>query len=433
MKRASRFQTIILVIIAVLIGYYFGVNKVAFDWKNFHPTVSFASKEPPPGVTNVDFSTFWTVWQKVESEYYDKTKLDSQKMLNGAISGMVASLDDPFTIYLPPVQNNNFKQGLAGQFQGIGAELGVKDQKIIVIAPLNGSPAQKAGVRAGDQILAVDGASTATWTLSNAVEKIRGEKGTTVTLTIVHKDESSSKDVKITRDVITVKSVNVWLKKIKDIDAIKVDSSLGDEKVAYVSLSQFGDNSNTEWLSSLNQLSMDIQKAGDVKGIILDLRNNPGGYLTDAQFIASEFLSKGTAVVRESPAQCSAADSGQTQDGQDCVLQVNRQGLFTDSKTKVIILVNRGSASASEIVTGALRDNGRAEVVGEKSFGKGTIQQAEDLGQGAGIHITIAKWLTPKGTWVHGVGITPDVSVALDSKEPERDLQLEKAVLELTK
>lgn len=419
MKRTSRFQTVLIILISLLIGYYFGVNKINYDWKNFHPVVKVASKEPPADLTNIDFSAFWTVWQKIESEYYDKTKLDPQKMLNGAISGMVGSLDDPFTIYLPPVQNNNFKQGLAGQFQGIGAELGVKDQKIIVISPLNGSPAQKAGVRAGDAILAVDGQSTSSWTLSKAVEKIRGEKGTSVTLAILHKDEKTPKDIKIVRDVITIKSVNAWLKKIKDIEGVKLDKSLADEKIAYIALSQFGDNSNSEWLSAINQLHIDITKTNDVKGVVLDLRNNPGGYLTDAVFIASEFLKEGSTVVIEE------------EDGTQTQLKVNRRGLLIDIPLKV--LINKGSASASEIVTGALRDNKRAQIIGETSFGKGTIQQAEDLGQGAGVHITIAKWLTPDQTWVHGEGIIPDISVSLNSKEPERDFQLEKAVSELVK
>src|SRR3989344_1980474 len=290
MHKTPRIQLILVILISLLVGYYFGVNKISFDWKNYRPKITVASKEPPTQISNVDFSMFWTVWQKLENNYYDKTKLDPQKMLNGAISGMVGSLDDPFTVYLPPVQNDNFKQGLAGQFQGIGAELGLKNQQIIVISPLNGSPAQKAGIRAGDAILAVDGHTTSNWTLSQAVEKIRGEKGSSVSLTVLHKDEKASKDIKIVRDVITIKSVSTWLKKAGDIDSIKVDKNMSDQKIAYISLSQFGDNSNSEWLSAVNQLSIDMNKAGNVKGVILDLRNNPGGYLTDAVFIASEFL-----------------------------------------------------------------------------------------------------------------------------------------------
>ncbi len=418
MHKTPRIQLALVILISLLVGYYFGVNKINFDWKGFKPQISVASKEPPPQVTNVDFEQFWTVWQKLEKDYYDKTKLDPQKMLNGAISGMVQSLDDPFTVYLPPVQNDNFKQGMAGQFQGIGAELGMKDQKIIVISPLNGSPAQKAGVRAGDFIVAVNKQSTAAMTLSQTVEKIRGEKGTTVELTLLHKDEDKTRDVKIIRDVITVKSVQTWIKKGKEIDAIELDKKYAEANIAYVSLSQFGDNTNSEWLAAINDMNLKLNKT-KVEGIILDLRNNPGGYLTDAVFISSEFVKEGSDVVSEEDA------AGKN------VLKANRRGFLTD--IPVVVLINKGSASASEIVAGALRDNQRATLVGETSFGKGTIQQAEDLGGGAGIHVTIAKWLTPSGTWVNGEGLKPDIEVKLDPKSPERDTQLEKAVLELLK
>ncbi len=419
MYKTPRIQLALVILISLLVGYYFGVNKINFDWKNYRPKITVESREPPVQITSADFSSFWTVWQKLENNYYDKTKLDPQKMVNGAISGMVQSLDDPFTVYLPPVQNDNFKQGLAGQFQGIGAELGIKDQKIIVISPLNGSPAQKAGVRAGDFILAVNGQSSASMTLSQAVEKIRGPKGTTVTLTVSHKEENNPKDIKIVRDVITVKSVETWIKKGKDIDSINLDKKYADLSIVYIRLSQFGDNTNSEWLSSVNDLNLKISKDKSVRGVVLDLRNNPGGYLTDAVFIASEFLAEGTIVVSEEEA------SGKT------VLKANRRGFLTE--IPVVVLVNKGSASASEIVAGALRDHNRAELAGETTFGKGTIQQAEDLGGGAGIHVTIAKWITPNGTWVNEKGFKPDIEASLDAKNPERDIQLEKAVLELVK
>ncbi len=420
MQRLPRLQIILVILISVLVGYYFGVNKINFDWKNFKPKITVASKAPPPNTaSNVNFDQFWIVWQKLESDYYDKTKLDSQKMLNGAISGMVGSLDDPFTVYLPPVQNDNFKEGLAGQFQGIGAELGLKDKQIIVISPLKGSPAIKAGIKAGDYILAVDGNTTANWNLSQAVEKIRGQKGTSVTLTTLDKEKKNEKEVKIVRDVIIVKSVDAWVKKAKDIEGIKLDKSLGEQNIAYITLSQFGDNTNTEWLSAINQLNLDINKAKGVKGVIFDLRNNPGGYLTDAVFIASEFLKEGSDVVF------------QEENGEQNAMKSNRRGLLTEAP--VIILINKGSASAAEIVAGALRDHNRATLVGETSFGKGTIQQAEDLGAGAGLHVTIAKWLTPNKIWVHEKGLVPDITVALSAKEPDRDLQLEKAIQELVK
>lgn len=424
MSRIKSLQVFVLIIIAGVVGYYFGINNVNLSWKNYKPTVTVVNKEAPTALTTVDFSNFWTVWEKLEANYYDKTKIDSTKMLNGAIEGMVQSLGDPFTMYLPPVQNTGFKDQLAGQFSGIGAELGTKDNQIIVIAPLTGSPAEKAGVKAGDLILKVDEESTQNWTLPTTVNKIRGPKGTSVTLTIYHKDAEKPQDVKIVRDVITVKSVDGWVKAAKDIEAIKVPK---DQKgsVAYIRLSQFGDATNKDWSAVVNKIFLQMQQEKDIKGLIIDLRNNPGGYLTDAVFIASEFLKQGSTVVME-------------EDGQKVrtSLSVERKGLLQD--IPLWVLINKGSASASEIVSGALRDNklngkSRALLVGDISFGKGTVQEADDLGNGAGLHVTIAKWLTPNGTWVHGKGLTPDIQVALDPKDPSHDTQLEKAVLEMLK
>jgi len=415
------FHIVIVAIIAGLLGYYVGVNKVQFEWRNYKPHVTVVNKEPPSGVQNVDFGLFWTVWEKIHESYYDKTALDSQKLLNGAITGMVEGLDDPYTVYLPPVQNTDFKQGLAGEFSGIGAELGMNAKQIIVVAPLSGSPAEKAGVKAGDAILKVNSQNTAGWSLAQAVEKIRGPKGTEVELAILHKSTAQPLTVKIKRDTIQVKSVEGWVKKVKDVEKINdsVKMSNPNAAVVYIRLSQFGDNTNKEWVSVVNNLDLQIQKDPQVKGVILDLRNNPGGYLTDAKFIASEFLKDGVVVYQ---------DNGVT----DRVpLTVDRKGLLTDFP--IIVLINKGSASASEIVAGALRDHNRTKLVGETSFGKGTIQQAEDLGNGAGLHVTVAKWLTPNGTWVHGKGLTPDIAVPLDQKDPSHDVQLEKAILEVIK
>lgn len=430
LKRTSKIQVVLLVLIAGLVGYYIGVNKINYEWKKFTPEVTVESKSPPPGLTTVDFVQFWTVWDKLYANYYDKSLLDSQKMLEGAISGMVSSIGDPFTVYLPPVQNENFKQGLAGQFQGIGAELEEIDNNIQVVTPLKGSPAIKAGVRSGDIILAVDGESIVNWTISQAVEKIRGEKGTPVVLTLAQKGESP-RDVEIIRDVITVNSVETDLKAANEYEGVDIEGSGGDRKIAYISLSQFGDYTNKDWLEAINQLNLDIAKEGDVAGLVLDLRNNPGGYLTDAVFISAEFLEQGSTVVIEE------------ENKEQKVLKTNRKGLLTD--IPMVVLINKGSASAAEIVSGALRDNERSIIVGETSFGKGTIQQAEDLGQGAGVHITIAKWLTPNETWVHKEGLTPDVEAKLDIEELqkemeisealrlEREFQLEKAIQELLK
>jgi len=213
-NRNFKIQISLVILISLLAGYFFGINKVKYGWENYKPQFQIINKEAPTGVIAIDATPFWTVWEKLQTSYYDKSKLDSQKMLNGAIVGMVQSLGDPFTMYLPPVQNNNFKQGLAGQFSGIGAELGMNDKQIIVIAPLTGSPAEKAGLKSGDSIMAVDGESLSGLSLNQAVEKIRGPKGTDVSLTILHKNENSPKEIKITRDIITVKSVDGWVKPV---------------------------------------------------------------------------------------------------------------------------------------------------------------------------------------------------------------------------
>lgn len=424
MNRLKVLQILLLIAIVFLAGYFFGVNKVNVEWKNYQPLLSVLSKEPPQGLTDLNFAPFWTVWQKLYASYYDKTKLDPQKMLNGAISGMVQSLGDPFTVYLPPANNSDFKQGLAGQFSGIGAELGVKDKNIIVISPLDGSPAKRSGIKAGDIIAAVDDQSTAGWSTVQAVEKIRGPKGTTVTLSIFHKDSTKKQEIKITRDIITIKSVEMKIRKAICNDnscrVISDDEACSTNCVdfAYIRLSQFGDNTNQEWTSLISDFAAKIRTDKNIKGVVLNLRDNPGGYLSDAAFIASEFIEKGKVVVWEEQAN-------QTRKA----MYAERQGLLIDAK--VVIFVNKGSASASEIVAGALRDNDRGKLVGETTFGKGTIQTAEDLGSGAGIHITIAKWLTPNGTWVNEKGLVPDVAVSFSEKDIDVDSQLEKAVFEL--
>ncbi len=417
----------IIIILAGVVGYYLGVNHITVGWNQYKPTISVLSKEPPSSLSTLDMSRFWTVFEKVQQNYYDKKAIDAEKMLNGAITGMVNSLDDPYTVFLPPTQNSDFKQMLSGQFSGIGAELGLRDKQVVVVAPIDGSPAQKAGIKSGDSILKVDNDATSGWTLTQTVEKIRGPKGSQVGLTVMHKNETSPKVIKIVRDTITVKSVNSWVKEVGSIDQINKSQTLSShqkETIAYIRLSQFGDNTNQEWLTTVNAMSLDMQKNKHVKGLVLDLRNNPGGYVNDAVFIASEFLKMGSPVVIQ--------DYG---NGKEDVLEVKRGGLLLT--TPLVVLINKGSASASEIVAGSLRDYNRATLVGEQSFGKGTMQNAEDLGNGSGIHVTIARWLTPKKTWVgngkNGEGLKPDIVVSLDTKDQSHDAQLEKAIETLVK
>ena len=425
--KTTTIRTILIIGITFLLGYYIGVNKIAFDWNNFSPNIQVSSKEPPASLQFGDAARMWQVLSKIESMYYDKSAIKADKLLNGAIAGMVSSLDDPYTLYLPPQQNDNFKQSLAGQFEGIGAELGVKGKDITVVAPLDGSPAGKAGIKAGDVILKVDGQTISGLNINQVVEKIRGPKGTEVTLTVLHKGQTKPTDIKIVRDTITVKSLTTWTKKVKDIEGIndKADglAQAGNDKIVYIRLSQFGDNTNDEWQKIATDVDRQLKADKSIKGIVFDLRNNPGGYLNDAVYIISEFVKDGVAVQQED------------KDGNKKPFPVTGKGLLTD--VPVVVLINKGSASASEITAGALRDHKRATLVGENSFGKGTIQQAEDLGDGAGLHVTIAKWLTPDGTWVgngkNGKGLTPDVVVSLDPKDPSHDTQLEKAIEQLIK
>jgi len=415
--KATSIRNILLGLTLVVLSFGVGVNYGRNSDTSFIPSgrPKVVNTTPPPS-KNVDFSLFWDVWRRLEESYIDKKAIDQSKMVYGAISGMVSALGDPYTVFLPPSQNKESKDSLGGHFEGIGAQLGVKDKKIIVVAPLKGTPAEKAGLRASDWIVKVDGKDTADWTLPETVSAIRGQKGTKVVLTILRKDEEKTRDVSVVRDTINVPSVEWEMK----------DSGRG--KVVYLKLSQFGDKSNNEWDKAVEEIEARLKNDNnrEIKGLVLDLRNNPGGYLSGAVYIASEFVENGNIVTQES--------TGEVKKN----FNVNRTGKLID--IPVVVLVNKGSASASEIVAGALRDRIGAKLVGETTFGKGSIQDVQELPAGAGLHITIAKWLLPSGKWVNGSGIKPDLVVeneeataSAQTPEAESDEQLDKAIEMLTK
>lgn len=401
-------RLILIAILAFLIGWQIGHRDILYSWENYKPTVTIVNREPPKNI-NLDFRLFWDTWDLISRQYLDKKAIDPQKLFYGAISGMVQAVGDPYTFFLTPEQQKSSKEELNGSFEGVGIQLGFnKDKRLVVIAPLSGTPAQEAGIKPQDLIVKIDEHDTTNITLPEAVRLIRGPKGTKVELTIQR--EGESKEYTLTRDTIIVKSVEVSYKQSLPPDGGKQNG----KEIAIIKLSRFGERTKDEWNAAVSDITSKNPQA-----LILDVRNNPGGFLEGAVFIASEFLDSGDVVLQENAS------------GQRMSFKVNRAGKLT--KIPLIVLINKGSASASEIVAGALQDRKRARLVGEKSFGKGTIQEAQDLEGGTGIHITVAKWLTPEGRWVNDTnGLEPDVIVE-EKKEGEeedetKDVQLDKAL-----
>lgn len=400
--------TFIFVVLAGGGGYFLGQRKVTLQLQNNVPDLDIERIIPKDETKPVDLTLFWTVWDNLKNKYLKRDALDNQKMVYGAISGMVASLGDPYTVFLPPSDNKGAKADLRGEFEGVGIQIDFnKDSRLSVVAPLSGTPAEAAGLKAGDVILKILDETTKKETdttgisLPEAVNLIRGPKGTKVSLTIQREPEKSFL-VSLKRDTIVVKSVEVSFKE-----------SNGKE-VAVIKLSRFGERTYQEWDEAVNQIQSEKLKIKNYGGVILDLRNNPGGFLQGAVFIGGEFLPAGTIVQQ---------DSG---GGNKEILAVNKKGKLL--KEPLVVLINGGSASASEIVAGALQEAKRGKIVGEKSFGKGTVQEAEDLPNGAGLHVTVARWLLPSGKSIDKEGIKPDVEIKNDENDKTKDLQLDKAI-----
>jgi carboxyl-terminal processing protease len=350
---------------------------------------------------SIDFGLFWQTWNKARELYIGKS--DSKEMFYGAVSGMVASLGDPYTVFLRPQDNEDLASDLSGKFDGIGAELTDENGQIVVISPLSGSPAEQAGIKPKDIILEIDGQSTEKMAIDTAVRKIRGKAGTEVKLKIRHVNQQDAIEIKVVRASIKVDSVSYKLE------------TISGKKIAVLKVSQFGDDT----MALANKYVGEMKSAG-AEGIIIDLRNNPGGYLDTSVSFSNLFLKKGAVVLKE----------------------VDKNGQITEYKANnetsvpnlpIVILVNNGSASAAEIVAGAMKDNHRAEIIGEKTFGKGSVQQLEPLTGGAALKVTIAKWLTPAGSEINQVGLSPDVTIGLteQDKSQRTDAQLEKAKSEI--
>ena len=389
-------------LIVVLIGAIFYVGF-------WYGEKSRPSMEKVGGISNletgkpvdVDFGLFWDAWAKIQEKFVNRSKLDAQKMVYGAITGMLSALDDPYTVFMTPQEKKDFSQSMQGNFEGIGAEIGIRKDILTILAPLDDSPAKKAGLRSGDKILKIDDKLSAGLGVDEAVSLIRGAKGTEVRLTILRDGWKETKEFKIIRDKINVPIVKLETK--------KTDSG---KEIAYLTLNQFTENSASEFQKAVQKIL-----ESKAQGIILDLRDDPGGYLDSAVEIAGWFLPEGKVVVTE--------DYG---DGKKIVHY--SEGVNQLAGYALVVLINQGSASASEILAGALRDNLGTKLVGEKSFGKGSVQELDQMNQGTALKITIAKWLTPSGHSIMDAGLEPDkpVNLTADDINNGHDPQLDKAL-----
>lgn len=402
MKNKKTYHILIKCLSAILIlvgvyyvGYGIGHNNLVFE-KNYQPKIVNVGNGQPK---DVNFSLFWDAWDVVKTNFINKN-LDYKKMVNGAISGMLSSLEDPYTMFMNSEESKVFNEDLNGSFGGIGVEITVKDGLMIIIAPLDDSPAAKAGIKSKDVITKIDGEDVGNYSYAEAINKIRGEKGTNVVLTVLHEGNDEPEDIAITRDTIKNDSVK-W--EVKD-------------DVMYIRISQFGDDT----YDLMNKAAQEIQNK-NLSKVIVDLRDNPGGYLTSSIDVVSLFIPDGVIV--------------QEQDRNGDVNKMSTTHIPRLKDVKLVVLINGGSASASEIFAGAMQDHKKGTIIGEKSFGKGSVQTLEKLEDGSQIKITIAKWLTPDGRAIDKQGISPDIEVKMsdDDKNTDNDIQLQKAIEEVNK
>ena len=350
--------------------------------------------------TQADISLLWDVWRLLLSHYIYPQDLRTDVQLYGAVSGLVDSIGDPYTLFMTPRENVDFRQALSGDLQGIGAELSMIEGRVTVVTPLKGSPAEKAGLRPDDVIMTVDGEPVEGKTLNEVVRIIRGEKGTRVELGVLRSEERDLRIFPLVRDEIHIPSVESRLEKTPG------------GTIAVVSLNQFGEDSPFEVASAIS-----TAVAEGASGVVLDLRYNGGGYLEGAVEIASLFFGDVRRIV-----------SVQHSDGLLDHHETSGRALVPD--LPLAVLINEGSASASEILAGALQDEGRATIVGMKSFGKGTVQEVIDLPGGSSLRVTTARWITPDGRDLGKQGITPDIEVDLTQEDvdAQRDPQMEAAL-----
>jgi len=385
------FFVLTLTLLGFCAGYLFGLE----GYTRSISTKQLLQNYPDVSQLDLDFDLFFDTWSYIKSNYIEENITDDQ-LFYGALAGLVASLKDPYSVFLEPEIAEKFDEELSGTFEGIGAEIGIRKDQLTIIAPLSSTPADRAGLRPGDKIIAIDGENTYGIALDEAVNKIRGPKGEEVVLTIFREGVEEPFDVGIIRDKIDIVSVE-WQEK--------------DGNIAHIEVRYF----NGDTLDEFNKVAVEVNEKNP-KGIILDLRNNPGGFLGTAIEISGAWVEDDVVVYEK------------RRDGYQQGHRANGRAIFKDIPT--VVLVNIGSASGSEIVAGALQDYEIATIVGEQTFGKGSVQDLRKLKDGSSIKLTIAEWLTPSGTNINDEGITPDVEVELTREDFENDLdpQLDKAI-----
>lgn len=389
---AKTISAILLLFFIYFLGYSIGIK----EGRDYSPP-GYIKNAKNTVASEVDFSLFWQSWNKVRELYIGES--NPQDMLYGAIAGMVQSLGDPYSVFLEPSDNQKLMTDLSGEFDGIGAELTIQNSEIVVVAPLPETPSEKAGLRAKDIIIKIDGQDTKDMALSEAVDKIRGKAGTVVKLTVVRTKVDEPIELSITRDKIEIPSVTLDIQNYQN------------KKIAILKIVQFNDNT----LDLATQYAKDIANS-NIDGIILDLRNDPGGYLDSSIKVSGLFVDKGSVAVIEVD-----------KDGSKKEYRTDNEPILKNYQ--IATLVNGGTASAAEIVAGALSDHGRTSIVGEKTFGKGSVQVLEPLIFGSSLKVTIAKWLTPKGNEIDGVGIKPDFEIKNENDDVDSQLDKARSVL----
>lgn len=348
---------------------------------------------------NLELDHFSEVWANIQESYVGIDRVDKKKLEDGAIKGLVSALGDPHSDYYTAEESEEFLSSLDSELQGIGAELNEEDGKIVVVTPLEGSPAEKAGLKVGDQIVAVDGEEVVGEDMFGVIGKIRGEKGTKVVLTVYRDEVDELLELSIVRDKIEVSSVRI----------IELEDA---EDIAYLRINQFSNDTEEEFVKAVNELLVKSPK-----GLIIDLRYNGGGYLQTAIGVLGELLEPNTKIVNIE------------EKGARLESEIFTEGQARITEIPLVVLVNEGSASASEILAGAVKDNDRGVVIGTQTYGKGTVQELLPYTDGSTLRITVSKWLTPNGTDIDHKGITPDVIIEFTEEdiEAENDVQLERA------